>query len=161
MPTQSQWLVQLPKIIRELRQLKMPVVDRTCIEQLFGVGRRRAIQLMHSFGGYQSGKTFLVDRAHLIVQLTAAAEGDNYIYEVQRRKRVSEEVRLLKTAIKGAAISVPVDPEVYATTGSALPPGVQLERGCLTIRFTSGEQLAQQLFTVAQAMANDFGSFQP
>ncbi len=55
---------------------------------------------------------------------------------------------------------MPIQSEVYASTRAALPAGVRLERGCLTIRFTSGEELAQQLFGIAQAMANDFESFQ-
>lgn len=40
-------------------------------EKAFEVSRRRAIQLMRSFGGYQVGKTFIVERAALIAKLEA------------------------------------------------------------------------------------------
>ncbi|MBL8216784.1 MAG: hypothetical protein JNK87_39055 [Bryobacterales bacterium] len=40
-----------------LEELDLPVIDRAGIEQIFGVRRRRAIQLMHKFGGYQAART--------------------------------------------------------------------------------------------------------
>jgi hypothetical protein len=60
MPTKKTWLLRLPEIREELSAMKVPVVDRAVFELLFGVRRRRAIQLLHYFDGYQSGRTFLV-----------------------------------------------------------------------------------------------------
>ena len=69
MPIKKTWLLRLPEIREELSAMKVPVVDRAIFERLFGVRRRRAIQLLHFFDGYQSGRTFLIDRLALIEQL--------------------------------------------------------------------------------------------
>jgi allophanate hydrolase subunit 1 len=42
-----------------LEACALPVLDRASFEQEFGLRRRRAIELMHGFGGYQAGRTFL------------------------------------------------------------------------------------------------------
>ena len=51
------------------------MVDREGFETMFGVGRRRAVDLMHRFGGYQSGDTILVDRVALIERLEEVGSG--------------------------------------------------------------------------------------
>ena len=42
--------------------MEVPVIDRAVFERIFGVRRRRAIQLMHYFGGFQSSQAYLIDR---------------------------------------------------------------------------------------------------
>jgi hypothetical protein len=61
-PAKARWLLQIPVILEQLRTLDAPVADRAMCEQIFGVRRRRAIELMHCFGGYQAGNTVLLDR---------------------------------------------------------------------------------------------------
>ena len=68
MPAKAQWLLQIPEIVSLLETFDVPVVDRGTIERLFGLRRRRAIELMHRFGGYQAGRTFLIDR-HLLIEV--------------------------------------------------------------------------------------------
>lgn len=121
LPAKIQWLLKLPEIIQQLEALDAPVIDRACVEELFGVGRRRAIQLMHEFGGYQSGRTFLVDRQHLIGLLGAQAAGDEYEYERRRRKRLSEKLADLGTQAKGARITVPVETRIFAEHAADTP----------------------------------------
>ena len=79
MPTKSEWLLRLPEIRAELEDLEVPVVDRAGIERIFGLKRRRAIGLMHQFGGYQTGRTFLVERQGLLRILEALQSQDGYI----------------------------------------------------------------------------------
>ena len=50
MPTKKTWLLRLTEIREELTAMQVPVVDRAIFERLFGVRRRRAIQLLHFFG---------------------------------------------------------------------------------------------------------------
>lgn len=69
MPAKSEWLLRLPEIRAELERLDVSVVDRAGIERIFGLKRRRAIELMHQFGGYQTGRTFLLERARLLEAL--------------------------------------------------------------------------------------------
>ena len=66
MPARPSWLLHIPEILEQLELFKVPVVDRAIIEMVFGLGRRQAIELLHRFGGYQAGRTFLIDRRLLI-----------------------------------------------------------------------------------------------
>ncbi|MCC7498587.1 MAG: hypothetical protein IT160_13480 [Bryobacterales bacterium] len=157
MPAKSLWLVQLPEIIEHLERIGTPVVDRSCIETLFRVARRRAIQLMHQFGGYQAGKTFLIDRLALIEHLRLAAEGGEFFHERRRRSRVGAALQSLASAAKARQVVVPVNSSVYDTTLASLPAGVSLDAGRLTVEFASPEELVGKLFAVAQALVNDYG----
>jgi len=58
-----------------------PVIDRATFEKLFGVRRRRAIQLLHFFGGYQADRTFLLDRRELLRQLEPLAASAEFALE--------------------------------------------------------------------------------
>ena len=51
MPAKAMWLLQIPEILSQLETFDVPVVDRAIVERLFGLRRRRAIELMHRFGG--------------------------------------------------------------------------------------------------------------
>jgi hypothetical protein len=75
MPAKAEWLLRLPEIRAALERFDAPVVDRSVIEELFGLRRRRAIVLMHQLGGYQAGRTFLVDRLRLLGRLAASEDG--------------------------------------------------------------------------------------
>jgi len=68
MPARAEWLLNIPKILKQLAVLDVPVVDRATCEKLFG-RRRRAIGLIRHFGGYQTGRTLLVDCVALIARL--------------------------------------------------------------------------------------------
>ena len=55
---------------------------------------------MHQFGGYQSGRTFLIERVKLLRLLRRMARGD-YQWELARRtKLVAEIERTKKTAAR-------------------------------------------------------------
>lgn len=62
MPAKALWLLHVPGIVSQLETFDVPVVDRAIVEHLFGLQRRQAIELLHRFGGYRAGWTFLVDR---------------------------------------------------------------------------------------------------
>jgi hypothetical protein len=57
MPSKALWLLQIPEIVALLETFDVPVVDRAIIERRFGLRCRRAIKLLHRFGGYQAGRT--------------------------------------------------------------------------------------------------------
>ena len=71
MPMKKTWLLRVTEIREELEGIRAPVIDCAMCERIFGVRRRRALHLMHSFGGWQSGQAFLVDRLVLLRQLEA------------------------------------------------------------------------------------------
>ena len=74
MPSKSRWLLQIPSIIDQVMSLDTPVLDRAVCERIFGVRRRRAIDLMQQFGGYRAGNTILIDRLDLIRRLQSMAD---------------------------------------------------------------------------------------
>ena len=88
MPIKKTWLLRLPEIRAELTAMEVPVVDRAVFERVFGVRRRRAIQSLHHFGGFQAGRMFLIDRLALLRQLEPLAESAEFALEQQRRQRL-------------------------------------------------------------------------
>jgi hypothetical protein len=139
--------------------MEMPVIDRPVFEKVFGVRRRRAIQLLHFFGGYQTGRTFLVDRLALIGQLEALLDGAEFVREKRRRQRLWE--ALEKGRLHGAAarVRIPVKPDVQDRRLSDLPEGIQLQSGSLRVDFCKVEDLLAKLFELSKAAANDFEAF--
>jgi hypothetical protein len=83
---------QLPAALDELRAFPAPVIDRAILEKVLRIERRTAIRLMNRFGGFQSGKTFLIDRLQLINQLEQLDRGDDAMVERDRRGRLSDEL---------------------------------------------------------------------
>ena len=159
MPAKSRWLLQIPRIIEQLSVLDVPIVDRAICQALFGVGRRRAIDLVQRFGGYQSGNAGLVDRLALIEQLKAMAESDDVRRERRRKQALAAELNKLERFRTAASVQIPVTPDVWERCLPELPAGVSLQSGQLIVRFTGTEELLERLFALAQAAANDYVSF--
>jgi hypothetical protein len=77
------WFLRLPEIPEEVRALRTPVSGpRWCSNGLFRMSCRRASQLMHRFGGYQTCKTFLINYGQLIAELDHIAARPDYIFEL-------------------------------------------------------------------------------
>lgn len=144
---QPDWLLQLPTIRATISALGVPVLDRAMIEEVFGVRRRRAIELLHRFGGYQVGKTFLVDRPSLLRQLEALEAGGEFRQERARRHRLSEDLERTEAALRARAAQAVID----------LPNGAQLRPGELRIAFRDTEDLLRQLPELALAIQDDYG----
>src|SRR5579862_6233814 len=107
MPAKPMWLLQVPEILEELAEMKAPFLDRTAVERLFGVRRRRAIQLMSGFGGgYLVGKTFLISRRQLIASLEGVARGEEFFFESRRRERLVHDLEKTRKEIRGRRVKV-------------------------------------------------------
>ncbi len=158
MPAQPRWLLHLPEIIENLCALEAPVVDRAAVETLFGLRRRQAINLMHSFGGYEIGKTALIERCVLITRLREIAAGERFRFEQRRRERLARRLDELRRYRQAAAVTIRAEPPAAPDPG--LPPGVRLEAGRLIIDFGSVEDLLAKLYGIAQAAAQDFTHFE-
>jgi len=160
MPAKAQWLLRVPEILEELAALDVPVVDRAVCERLFHLRRRRAIDLMRAFGGYQAGRTFLIDRPKLAAQLEQIRTSPDFKMEWQRKQRLWERLEAIRRLQTGARVAIPVAAEVLSRRLPDLPPGVGLSPGELHIRFESPEELLSKLFALAQAIANDYEAFE-
>jgi hypothetical protein len=158
MSMRKTWLLRLPEIREELAGMEVPVVDRAVFERLFGIRRRRAIQLMHFFGGYQSGRTFLLDRLQLMGQLEPIEAGAEFAREATRKQRLTEALEKIRRDRAGAKVVLPVEAGGVERFGD-LPEGIQLEPGSLHVEFEKAEELLGKLFELSKAAANDFEAF--
>jgi hypothetical protein len=154
LPAQPAWLLQLPAIRAAISALDLPVLDRAALEEVFGVRRRRAIELLHRFGGYQAGKTFLIERTSLLRQLEALEAGGDFRHEQSRRRRFVEDLECAKAALRAKAVPI------AAPRAAPELPGVHLRPGELRIEFRGTEDLLRQLLELAMTIQSDYGRFQ-
>jgi hypothetical protein len=155
MPAKPQWLLHIPEISAQLRAMDVPVVDRSACEKLFGVGRRQAIELMHHFGGYQSGNAVLLDRRALMIQLEVIGGGSDVEKERRRKARLAEKIEDLHRYRAAAAVRIPV----VAVPAGELPAGVTFGCGRMIVEFSGVEDLLSKLYALAQRAALEFESF--
>ena len=159
MPMKKTWLLRVAEIREELTAVEAPVIDRAMCERIFGVRRRRALQLMHSFGGWQSGQVYLVDRLALLRQLEPFQNSAEFVMEQRRRQRLSETLEETRRHRAAARVTLPVARDANLRTMLDLPPGVRLQPGSLRVEFGEAEDLLAKLFELAQAAARDFDGF--
>ena len=103
------------------RRSKRRSSNRAMCERIFGVRRRRALQLMHSFGGWQSGQAYLVDRRTLLKQLEPFQDGAELVMEQCRRQRLSETLDQTRRHRTAAQVTLPVAQDASRRTMLDLP----------------------------------------
>src|ERR1039458_598536 len=159
MSAKAEWLLRLPEIRAELEHLDVPVVDRAGIERIFGLRRRRAIELMHQFGGYQTGRTFLLDRTRLLEALHSLESREDYTAEKRRRERLGDVVEASREHLISTQGRIPVRAAAARASLDRLAPGVLLMPGMLSIEFRHPVELLEKLYGLAQALTHDFEKF--
>jgi hypothetical protein len=136
------------------------MVDRSIVEKVFRLQRRRAIYLLKSFGGFESGNAFLIERLSLVAQLEAIREGAGFQEEYQRRVRFTEALERTRKLEPGKKIQIAAVPDVRDRRLADLPAGIHLKPGELRIEFFGTEDLLRHLFELSQAILNDYQRFQ-
>jgi hypothetical protein len=159
MPMRKTWLLRVPEIQEELRGMEVPVIDRAVFERLFGIRRRRAIQLMHFFGGYQAGRTFLLDRIKLMEQLEPIQAGAEFAMEARRKQKLTAALEKARRYRAASQVVLPVDTGQLEGRLIDLPDGIRLGPGSLHVEFGKAEELLAKLFALSKVAANDFESF--
>lgn len=159
MPAKAQWFLHIPAIMAMLEAFDVPVVDRAVIERLFGLRRRQAIELLHRFGGFQAGRTFLIDRRVLIDHLRRLAEGEEFERENCRKERLDQAVEQLRRQRTGERVRIPVQSDVLGQKVAGLSVEITLQPGHLHIQFCGTVDLLTKLYQVAVAASNDFNLF--
>jgi hypothetical protein len=160
MPAEPLWLLRIPEIIDELSALPAPVVDRSVIERAFGVRRRRAIHLLGWFGGYQVGRTFVIEREALLRQLREIASGERFRFEKRRHEKLAEGLERVRKHREAARVRFPAPAPAESPAPAGLPSGVSLGCGRLTIEFANVQELLGKLYGIAQSAAEDFSGFE-
>jgi len=159
-PDKPLWLDRLPEAIRQLEQSSDPWVDRTSLESLLGVGRRRAQQLLAPVATRRIGTSVLAGRAELVAHLQNIAAGQQAYYEDRRRRRLWTQ---LEQARREWASQPPVLVEVTDAQVrrvelhdfDGLPEGVDLAPGSITLRFRDPEEALQKLMALAIAISRN------
>ena len=112
-----------------------------------------------SLCGYQTGKTFLVDRHVLIGNLRRVAAGEEFGWESRRKERLDGAIDRLRRYQTAARVSIPVPPDVFSRKLKDLSPGLVLEPGHLHVTFSGAVDLLAKLFELARAASNDYDRF--
>lgn len=158
MPDHPQWFHRVGEILRCLEASDVPFVDRFAVEQLFHVQRRQAIRILSALGGYQLGRTFLVERETVITALRRLASEGRFQQSSAQRKRIWSVITREQGRLRARAISLP-SPAV-GPPGRSLPPGVAMTAGELRVRFDSPIGLLERLMALAEAAAGDYDWFE-
>ena len=153
------WLLRVPEIRRDVAALDVPVVDRVLFERLFHVRRRRAIELMHVFGGYQTGQALLIDRTELMRQLEALEAGAEFAIEHGRKQRLLDSLERARKHRAATAVCIPVAADTEEWSVAHLPAGIVLLPDSLHVDFRGAEDLLAKLYELSQAVGNDFEAF--
>jgi hypothetical protein len=106
MPRQPQWFQHVPQALEQLRELPAPALDRAALEKLLHVSRRAAIRLLHRFGGYQAGRTFLIGREELAQALNAVSADEAYVLESRRRQRLSDDLENTRRDLRARQVKL-------------------------------------------------------
>jgi hypothetical protein len=157
LPTHATWLERAPDILEEiLSEETPPILDREAIENLFGIRRRQAIALLHRFDGYKVGRTFIVPRDTVVAFLREILTSGAIEETTAKKKAVIAFLEEAKQALQLPSIPLPSNTKLSEITFDGLPSGIRLQPDELTIHFHGATDLLQKLFSLSQALANDF-----
>ncbi len=156
MPDKPSWFLEIPSILERLRSMRAPVVGRAVIESEFGLKRRQAIYLMNKVGGWQAGRTFLIERLKLVEWLEGQARGEDFAIEERRRSRLHASLAEARRTFSARQIRIESG---SLPSAEGLPDGIELRRGELRIEFAGAEDLLKKLFELSQAIASDYDEF--
>ena len=151
---------RIPDVLEELGRFSAPVLDRAALERLLRLHRRTAIRLMEQLGGFQAGRTFLIDRERLIAELVKLAHGEAFTAERDRRTRLTDELEKARLLAPARKVRIAAAADVRERLLKDLPAGIHLRPGELRIEFFGADDLLRHLFELSQAMVNDYERFQ-
>jgi hypothetical protein len=160
-PRKPAWYNKFDHIIGELRALPRPFVDRATVEFLFGVGRRRAQQIMAPCVTDRIGTNGLADRDRMVAHLLRLAEGDEGYYEQRRRRKFGQTLaQLRKERLETPQVLVAAPAAVLRQRFENLPSGVSLGPGRITLDFGHPREALEKLLALAMAIGNDLDRFE-
>jgi hypothetical protein len=165
MPDKPRWLDRLPQAVQSLEGSPLPWVDRSTIEDLLGVRRRRAQQILAPLAAQPSGHTTIVEKSVLIQHLRRMAAGEITFYEKRRRQRLWQEIEQDRQRwAETPPVFVEAPPEmlqaVYRKDFEGLPEGVELAPGRITVTFETAEEALQKLLALALAIGQNRKTFE-
>ena len=164
MPDRPTWLSRVPEAIDVLDTSPLPWVGRSTVEELLGVARRRAQQILAPLATQRSGYATVVLRTELIDYLRRIASGQTALYEQKRREKLWQSVeqdRKRWTETPPVFVEPPTEMlrAVYRRDFEGLPAGVKLSPGRIVIEFATPDEALQKLLALAMAVGQDREAF--
>jgi hypothetical protein len=154
----ASWHPRIPQVLEELERSSLPVLDRFTVQRLFGVERRQALRLMQRWGGYQAGRTQLIERK-VLAEALRGLQGAPEVRETVRRKRslwtALQAERAAWKARRVTIASLPFGPRRFPDW----PEGIEWQPGALSVRYTHPLELAERLYAFGQMLAENFEAF--
>jgi hypothetical protein len=161
MPARPAWISRINEICTELERLPRPFVDRSTLEVLLQVGRRRAQQILAPCVSDKVGANGLADREAVIRRLHEIAEGQDEHFEIKRRRKVADVIESLRRErIESPQVLVEAPVRVLSQQLRNLPAGVSIEPGRITVEFTEPREALEKLLALAMAIGNDYEQFE-
>jgi hypothetical protein len=161
MPARPAWISRINEICDGLEQLPRPFVDRSTLEVLLQVGRRRAQQILAPCVSDHVGANSLADRDAVIRRLRKIAVGEDERFEVERQRKVAGVIeKLRQERIQQPQILIEAPVRVMSQQLRNLPEGVSIAPGRLTIEFAGPQQALEKLLALAMAIGNDYEAFE-
>lgn len=160
------WHARAAEIRRLVERLPSPVIDRATIEEILGLRRRQAIRLMASLqgykvGGHKVGCAYIVERAHLLSQLSELVGSRGVRREQHRKRQVLDVLSELQQEATARTTRIPrLAPVLHDLPDGDLPEGILLARpGEISIAFRSPEELLSRVLALSQAAVSDYPKF--
>ena len=161
LPDKPTWYGHLDEIITRLKALPYPWVDRATLQQLLGVGRRRAQQILQPCVTHQVGANGVADRERLIAHIEQIAAGQTAVYEHRRRQKLAETLeKLHQQAVDNPRLLVEAPIEVVNITLAGLPEGISIGNGEIRVKLDDPQKALERLLALAMAIGNDFEAFE-
>jgi hypothetical protein len=152
MPRPISWLPRLHEIARSVANSVRSHYDRRDLEQLFELQPRAAQKLLELMPTVPVGTSRLVDREVLAGFLDRVREAEDVprLLEQIRQEKSKSSRRKVRNLVRRDFDPIDLD---------SLPESLALSRGHIEISFRTLEQLAQDLFKIAQVLTEDVEEF--
>lgn len=161
MPDRPSWTERIPEALDALASLEEQCLTRQQIEKLLGVQKRRAQELMSVVGTTPSGKAVVCDRGDFIEYLKVTGGEELTKVERLRRRQLAQRFAGMRAEhiqkyedlpLGEKAVFEPEDTaarEMARKAGRrgmrALPEGIELGPGFITVRFNTGLECLQKI----------------
>ncbi len=161
MPSKPTWCGSLADVEARLNALPDPWIDRQTLENILGVGRRRAQQILAPCAARQLGTTIVADRQAVLAHLRRLAGDEAAHYETRRRQRLAEKLaQIHRDKIQRPEVLVEAPAAVVRQQFEGLPEGILIAPGEITIRFATSTQALERLLALAMAIGNNPSRFE-
>ena len=154
MPDRPTWSGHLDEIVASLRDLPDAWIDRAQIQELLGVGPRRAQQILAPCVVRHVGVNGMAEREPVIAHLRRLATAEAAHYEQRRRRRLAQQLDALHEE-RRKTVMVAAPTAVVNQEFANLPEGVSVTPGRIAVTFGTVTEALEKLLALAMAIRND------